>query len=1604
MNTQSHIIGRTVLELDIGQLADVWSLQEDMSSLLQQQGVREMARLFDELVGDGSVVRLDQVVVDIGSIDSRFLADEFIQSLLAALRETLGDRLTDRLLGEAPAETVTKSRHAADWEVLLYFLSYGRLPWWCPYEHWQEWLSRWSVAMQNNTNWQAPLRELLKNNSAARQRLVEQLPENFRHELILQFEPSWLNWHTLLGQARQLMQALGLAGDGVRYLERLAWLLLFAEIGADNAPNTPLPAASWISNWLAQLVDIWERTAAPLIVQNQPVNAEEIPSTQDNSQYPLPITQSLVDAIVAVVAREEQGLWLEELDQVLTNAVYKNISNLTPNPFPTREGEQESKPLSLQGRGLERGFENKSHIALNTTSVNLDATDTPGAEQNQSPQQEVEIVNPQPNSSDVENLTPSPRSDWEILLYFLESGRWFGEQPRDDWQDWLPRWLVAMQNNTNWQAPLRELLKNNSAARQRLVEQLPENFRHELILQFEPSWLNWHTLLGQARQLMQALGLAGDGVRYLERLAWLLLFAEIGADNAPNTPLPAASWISNWLAQLVDIWERTAAPLIVQNQPVNAEEIPSTQDNSQSLHSAIIAAVTSGEQDIWLMALDQVLTNISENLAETDTTNAGLEQFNPQSVEIVNPQPNRSDVENLTQSPRSDWEILLYFLESGRWFGEQPRDDWQDWLPRWLVAMQNNTNWQAPLRELLKNNSAARQRLVEQLPENFRHELILQFEPSWLNWHTLLGQARQLMQALGLAGDGVRYLERQAWLLLFEEIGADNAPLTPLPAARWISNWLAQLVDIWERTAASLIVQNQPVNAEEIPSTQDNSQYPLPITQSLVDAIVAVVAREEQGLWLEELDQVLTNAVYKNISNLTPNPFPTREGEQESKPLSLEGRGLERGFENKSHIELTTTSINLSATDTAGAGQDQSRQQGAEFVSQQRLPEAATESFGADWEVLLYFLQSGRLPVREISEDWLTLWSTVIQNETAWQLPLRQLLATNPTARRRLVAQFPSSWRHQLLLQLQPAWTSWYNLLAQARLLMQSLSLSNDCFSELENLAWELMLTEINADGSSLTPLPGATWTRNWLTQLVENWRWGAGGLGAGEQGSRGVGGESDELAGDVNLNQIAWERLRTSIDGVSRSQRGLWLNAYNQVLNVTTKGQQVGMPQLPQTPPETDWQVLLYFLESGRLPEEEASTTWQAWLQRWETKSETETAQQIPLRQLLKNNVAARQRFITQFPEALRHQLVLQLQPAWTNWYTLLGQAKQIMLSSSLSNSSCQELETLAWELLLREISADNSALNPLPVNRWMRHWLTLLVESWRRGVGEQGGWGVGEQGCRGDGEEEIGKRNLRLDLRQLITTLPITETTLWLNALELVVTATSPDEGNTPPSIPPDTKTTTPTEEPTPLQQPSAKQVERGTPEITNPLSIPPRRARGSTLSTEEERAGVYVNIAGIVLLHPFLTFYLDAVGLLEGESFRDELAQQTAIYLLYYLATKQTDAPEYELVLPKLLCGWPLNEPVSRGLDLPTIALTEGENLLQTVINYWEVLKSTSRDGLREGFLQRAGKLTHGDGNWKLQVEQQAIDILLSRLPWGLSMVKLPWMEEILIVEWH
>ena len=165
-----------------------------------------------------------------------------------------------------------------------------------------------------------------------------------------------------------------------------------------------------------------------------------------------------------------------------------------------------------------------------------------------------------------------------------------------------------------------------------------------------------------------------------------------------------------------------------------------------------------------------------------------------------------------------------------------------------------------------------------------------------------------------------------------------------------------------------------------------------------------------------------------------------------------------------------------------------------------------------------------------------------------------------------------------------------------------------------------------------------------------------------------------------------------------------------------------------------------------------------------------------------------------------------------------------------------------------------------------------------------------------------------------------------------------------------------------------------------------------------------GIYVSNAGIVLLHPFLNQFFKKLRLIKKDGFADSIFQQKALYLLHYLATGNTKPEEHELVIAKILCAWPLEEPVNNFIELTDEELDEADDLLLSAIQQWNILKETSADGLREGFLQRKGKLFTKNDDLVLQIEQSSIDILLDHLPWNLSIIKLPWMQDILKVEWR
>ena len=90
-------------------------------------------------------------------------------------------------------------------------------------------------------------------------------------------------------------------------------------------------------------------------------------------------------------------------------------------------------------------------------------------------------------------------------------------------------------------------------------------------------------------------------------------------------------------------------------------------------------------------------------------------------------------------------------------------------------------------------------------------------------------------------------------------------------------------------------------------------------------------------------------------------------------------------------------------------------------------------------------------------------------------------------------------------------------------------------------------------------------------------------------------------------------------------------------------------------------------------------------------------------------------------------------------------------------------------------------------------------------------------------------------------------------------------------------------------------------------------------------------------------------------------------------------------------------------------PDIEITENDreestNMMLAAIEHWKIIKASTADALREGFLTRSGKIYSKNESLHLMVEAHSIDVLLDYLPWGLNIIKLPWMNEMLKVEWR
>ncbi|EJL75841.1 contractile injection system tape measure protein [Chryseobacterium populi] len=169
--------------------------------------------------------------------------------------------------------------------------------------------------------------------------------------------------------------------------------------------------------------------------------------------------------------------------------------------------------------------------------------------------------------------------------------------------------------------------------------------------------------------------------------------------------------------------------------------------------------------------------------------------------------------------------------------------------------------------------------------------------------------------------------------------------------------------------------------------------------------------------------------------------------------------------------------------------------------------------------------------------------------------------------------------------------------------------------------------------------------------------------------------------------------------------------------------------------------------------------------------------------------------------------------------------------------------------------------------------------------------------------------------------------------------------------------------------------------------------------------QSSSLFIENAGLVILHPFFQTLFKKLNLCTEEAWTGKNSQHKAILITQYLITGQDIFFENELVLNKLLCGFPVDNVVNTRQKISKKEKETCHDLLSAVTEHWSSLKGSSVQALRETFLQRPGKLLlNPQSSSELWVEEKGVDILLAGLPWGIGMIQTPWMEAFLNIYWR
>jgi len=168
--------------------------------------------------------------------------------------------------------------------------------------------------------------------------------------------------------------------------------------------------------------------------------------------------------------------------------------------------------------------------------------------------------------------------------------------------------------------------------------------------------------------------------------------------------------------------------------------------------------------------------------------------------------------------------------------------------------------------------------------------------------------------------------------------------------------------------------------------------------------------------------------------------------------------------------------------------------------------------------------------------------------------------------------------------------------------------------------------------------------------------------------------------------------------------------------------------------------------------------------------------------------------------------------------------------------------------------------------------------------------------------------------------------------------------------------------------------------------------------------DRQNIPVRNAGIVLLTPFIPRLFERLNFTANGHFTDQQNREMAALFLQYVVTGKQSTTNPELALNKIICHLSPEATLSGNIEITSEGAVFSDQVLNALISNWRALGSTSVEGLRGNFLIRDGFLSESPEQWKLTVERKAFDVLLNQCPFSFSLIKYPWMEKPLVVEWN